>query len=63
MNLIQYISFSLEKAVEMLMDGRAGKMDAALCLMDLIKTLDSHGKEIVDVDFEEAGARGIGENG
>ena len=53
MNLIQYISFSIDKAIEMLMDSKTSKMDVALFLMDFKKILNKSEKEIVDGDFKE----------
>ncbi len=63
MNLIQYISFSIEKAIEMLMDNQTRKMDVALFLMDFKKILNKPEKEIVDGDFKEVEIRGIEERG
>ena len=59
MNLIQYISFSLDKAIEMLMDNQTSKMEVALFLMDFKKILNKPEREIVDGDFKEIGIRGI----
>ena len=59
MNLIQYISFSIDKAIEMLMDSKTSKMDVALFLMDFKKILNKPEKEIVDGDFKEVEIRGI----
>lgn len=53
MNLIQYISFSIDKAIEMLMDGKTSKTDVALFLMDFKKILNKPKKEIVDGEFSE----------
>ena len=61
MNLIQYISFSIEKAIEMLMDNQTSKMDVALFLMDFKKILNKPEKGIVDGDFKEVEIRGIEE--
>lgn len=61
MNLIQYISFSIDKAIEMLMDSKTSKMDVALFLMDFKKILNKPEKEIVDGDFKEIEIRGIEE--
>lgn len=63
MNLIQYISFSIDKGIEMLMDSKTSKMDVALFLMDFKKILNKPEKEIVDGDFKEVEIRGIGERG
>lgn len=63
MNLIQYISFSIEKAIEMLMDNQTSKMDVALFLMDFKKILNKPEKEIVDGGFKEVEIRGIEERG
>ncbi len=63
MNLIQYISFSIDKAIEMLMDSKTSKMDVALFLMDFKKILNKSEKEIVDGDFKEVEIRGIEERG
>lgn len=63
MNLIQYVSFSIDKAIEMLMDSKTSKIDVALFLMDFKKILNKPGKEIVDGDFKEVEIRGIEERG
>lgn len=63
MNLIQYISFSIDKAIEMLMNSKTSKMDVALFLMDFKKILNNPEKEIVDGDFKEVEIRGIEERG
>lgn len=63
MNLIQYISFSIDKAIEMLMNNKISKMDVALFLMDFKKILNKPEKEIVDGDFKEVEIRGIEERG
>ncbi len=63
MNLIQYISFSIDKAIEMLMDSKTSKMNVALFLMDFKKILNKPEKEIVDGDFKEVEIRGIEERG
>lgn len=53
MNLIQYISFSIDKAIEMLMDRETSKIDVALFLMDFKKILNKPQMEIVDGEFLE----------
>lgn len=63
MNLIQYISFSIDKAIEMLMDGKTSKTEVALFLMDFKKILNKPEKEIVDGDFKEVEIREIEERG
>lgn len=63
MNLMQYILFSMDKAIKMLMDSKTSKMDVALFLMDFKKILNKPEKEIVDGEFKEVEIRGIeGEN-
>lgn len=62
MNLIQYILFSIDKAIEMLMDSKTSKMDVALFLMDFKKILNKPEKEIVDGGFKEVEIRGIEES-
>ena len=59
MPLLQYISFSIDKAIEMLMDSKTSKMDVALFLMDFKKILNKPEKEIVDGDFKEIEIKGI----
>ncbi len=59
MPLLQYISFSIDEAIEMLMDSKTSKMDAALFLMDFKKILNKPEKEIVDGDFKEVESKGI----
>lgn len=61
MPLLQYISFSIDKAIEMLMDNQTSKMDVALFLMDFKKILNKPEKENVDGDFKEIEIRGIEE--
>lgn len=53
MNLIQYISFSIDKAIEMLMDSETSKIDVALFLMDFKKILNKPQREIVEGEFLE----------
>lgn len=59
MNLIQYISFSIDTAIEMLMNSKTSKMDVALFLMDFKKILNKPEREIVDGDFKEIEIKGI----
>lgn len=59
MNLIQYISFSIDKAIEMLMDGKASKTDVALFLMNFKKIMNKPKREIVDGEFTEVEANFI----
>lgn len=61
MTLLQYISFSIDNAIEMLIDSKTSKMDVALFLMDFKKILNNPEKEIVDGDFKELEIRGIEE--
>lgn len=61
MNLIQYISFSMDKAIEMLMDGKTSKTDVALFLMDFKKILNKPEKKIIDGEFSEVEIGGIEE--
>lgn len=63
MPLLQYISFSIEKAIEMLMDSKTSKIDVALFLIDFKKILNKPEKEIVDGDFKEVEIREIEERG
>jgi hypothetical protein len=63
MPLLQYISFSIDKAIKMLMDSKTSKMDVALFLMDFKKILNKPEKEIVDGYFKEVEIRGIEERG
>lgn len=63
MTLLQYISFSIDNAIEMLIDSKTSKMDVALFLMDFKKMLNNPEKEIVDGDFKELEIRGIEERG
>lgn len=63
MPLLQYILFSIDKAIKMLMDSKTSKMDVALFLMDFKKILNKPEKETVDVDFKEVEIRGIEERG
>lgn len=58
MPLLQYISFSIEKAIKMLMDSKTSKMDVALFLMDFKKILNKPEREIVDGDFKEVEIKG-----
>lgn len=52
-NLIQYLTFRIDKAIEMLMDGKADRIDVVLYLEDIKGLLNKQEKEIVDVDFRE----------
>lgn len=63
MNLIQYISFSIDRAIEMLMDNKTSKIDVALFLMDFKKILNDPEKKTVDGDFVEVEIKGIEEKG
>lgn len=58
MTLLQYISFSIDNAIEMLIDSKTSKMDVALFLMDFKKMLNNPEKEIVDGDFKEVEIKG-----
>ena len=58
MPLLQYISFSIDKAIEMLIDSKTSKMDVALFLMDFKNILNKPEKEIVDGDFKEIESEG-----
>ena len=53
MSLIQYISFSIDKAIEMLMDSKTSKMDVALFLMNFKKIIKNPQKEIIDGECSE----------
>lgn len=61
MPILQYITFSIDKAIKMLMDGKTNKTEIALFLMDFKKILNNPEKEIVDGDFTEVEIRGIEE--
>lgn len=63
MNLLQYILFSIDKAIEMLIDSKTSKTEVALFLMDFKKILNKPEREIVDGDFKEVEIRGIEERG
>lgn len=63
MNLIQYISFIIDKAIEMLIDSKTSKTEVALFLMEFKKILNKPDKEIVNGDFTEVEVRGIEERG
>ena len=52
-NLIQYLTFRIDKAIEMLMDGKADRIDVVLYLEDIKGLLNKQEKEIVDGDFRE----------
>ena len=52
-NLIQYLTFRIDKAIEMLMDGKADRIDVVLYLEDIKGLLNKQEKEIVAVDFRE----------
>lgn len=63
MPLLQYISFSIDKAIEMLMYSKTSKMDVALFLMDFKKILNNPEKKIIDGEFSEVEVKGIEERG
>ena len=63
MNLLQYILFSIDKAIEMLIDSKTSKTEVALFLMDFKKILNKPEREIVDGDFKEVEIRGIEDRG
>lgn len=53
MNLIQYISFGIDTAIEMLMDSGTSKIEVMLYLENFKKILKEPQKEIVDGEFKE----------
>lgn len=53
MQLLQYIEYRLDKAIDMLMRSGASKIEVVLYLEDLKKILKGQEKEIVDGDFKE----------
>lgn len=61
MPLLQYISFSIDEAIEMLMDNKTSKTEVALYLQNFKKIINNPEKEIVDTDFKEVKSIGIGE--
>lgn len=61
MSLLQYISFSIDKAIEILMDNKTSKIDAALFLMNFKKILNKPEKKIIDGEFSEVEIGGIEE--
>lgn len=63
MQLLQYIEYRLDKAIDMLMRSGASKIEVVLYLEDLKKILKGEEKEIVDGDFKEVGIRGIEKRG
>lgn len=58
-NLIQYLTFRIDKAIEMLIDENADRIDIVLYLEDIKRFLNKPGKEIMDVDFKEVGIKEI----
>ena len=60
-NLIQYLTFRIDKAIEMLMDGKTDRIDVVLYPEDIKGLLNKTEKEIVDGDFKEVEIRGLEE--
>lgn len=60
-NLIQYLTFRIDKAIEMLMDGKIDRIDVVLYLEDIKSFLNKPEKEIVDGDFKEISNKRIEE--
>lgn len=60
-NLIQYLTFRIDKAIEMLMDGKTDRIDVVLYLEDIKSFLNKPEKEIVDGDFKEISNKRIEE--
>ena len=58
-NLIQYLTFRIDKAIEMLMDGKTDRIDVVLYLENIKGLLNKTEKEIVDGDFKEVEIREI----
>lgn len=58
-NLDQYLTFRIDKAIEMLMDGKTDRIDVVLYLEDIKSFLIKPEKEIVDGDFKEVEIKGI----
>lgn len=52
-NLIQYLTFKIDKAIEMLMDGKADRIDVVLYLEDIKSFLSKPEKKVVDGNFKE----------
>ena len=62
MPFAQYIQFTIDKAVEMLMDNHTSKTEVALFLIGFRdNVINNKGKGIVDVDFKEIEMREIEE--
>lgn len=58
-NLIQYLTFRIDKAIEMLLDGKTNRIDIVLYLEDIKSFLNKPEKEIVEGDFKEVEIREI----
>lgn len=58
-DLIQYLTFRIDKAIEMLMDGKTDRIDVVLYLENIKGLLNKTEKEIVDGDFKEVEIREI----
>lgn len=58
-NLIQYLTFRIDKAIEMLMDRKIDRIDVVLYPEDIKGLLNKTEKEIVDGDFKEVEIREI----
>lgn len=58
-NLIQYLTFRIDKAIEMLMDGKTDRIDVVLYLKDIKSFLNKPEKKIIDGDFKEVKIRAI----
>ena len=58
-DLIQYLTFRIDKAIEMLMDGKTDRIDVVLYLENIKGLFNKTEKEIVDGDFKEVEIREI----
>lgn len=61
-NLIQYLTFRIDKSIEMLMDEKTDRIDVVLYLEDIKSFLKKPEKEIVDGDFKEIRIKEIEDN-
>ena len=58
-DLIQYLTFRIDKAIEMLMDGKTDRIDVVLYLENIKGWVNKTEKEIVDGDLKEVEIREI----
>lgn len=59
--MIQYLIFRIDKAIEMLLDGKTDRIDVVLYLENIKSFLSKPEKEVLDGDFKEISNKRIEE--